>query len=65
MSTSAAKEETCNYVTCLMGHKVFMVWLPEQQRFTFTCDECGLRSVRAVCARGVIDVSVVRTLNNE
>jgi len=50
----------CNYVTCPAGHKIFVVWSPEKNRFAFTCDECGTHSVRAVSLQGVIEVKIVK-----
>ena len=33
--------EAANYITCPVGHKVFVIWSPELQRFGFTCDDAG------------------------
>lgn len=53
-------KEKANYVTCPDGHKVFVIWSPELQRFGFTCDECEEHSLVAVSMHGVIEVTVVR-----
>jgi hypothetical protein len=52
--------EEANYITCPVGHKVFVIWSPKLQRFGFTCDECGQHSLRAVSLHGTIEVTIVR-----
>ncbi len=51
--------EQANYVTCPKGHKIFVIWSDELQRFGFTCDECETHSLRAVSMHGTIEVSIV------
>lgn len=48
-----------NYVTCPKGHKVFVIWSDERQRFAFTCDECEQHSEIALSIHGY--VKIVRT----
>lgn len=52
--------EKAQYITCPVGHRVFVIWSPELQRFGFTCDECGQHSLRAVSVHGTIEVAIVR-----
>ncbi len=52
--------EKVNYITCPLGHKVFVIWSPELERFGFTCEECEQHSLRAVSIHGTIEVTVVR-----
>ena len=51
--------EKANYVTCPNGHKVFVIWSNQLQRFGFTCDECNQHSLRAVSVHGTIEVVLV------
>jgi len=51
--------EKANYVTCPNGHKIFVIWSTELQRFGFTCDECGQHSLKAVSLHGTIEVKIV------
>jgi hypothetical protein len=53
-------KEKANYITCPKGHKVFVIWSNELQRFGFTCDECNNHSLRAVSIHGTIEVTIVR-----
>lgn len=57
--TQLPEREKCNYITCPNGHKVYVIWSPELQRFGFTCDTCEQHSLRAVSAHGVIEVKIV------
>ena len=57
--------EKANYITCPEGHKVFVIWSPELQRFGFTCDVCENHSLRAVSVHGVIEVRVVEPAAHE
>lgn len=52
--------EKANYVTCPIGHKVYVIWSDQKQRFAFTCDECEQHSENAVSAHGTVEVVVVR-----
>jgi hypothetical protein len=52
--------EKANYVTCLKGHKIFVIWSPKRKCFGFTCDQCDKHSARAVSEHGVIEIKVVR-----
>jgi len=52
-------KEKANYVTCPLGHKVFVIWSPELQRFGFTCDECEQHSLRVVSVHGTVEVQIV------
>jgi len=51
--------EQAKYVTCPLGHKVFVIWSPQLQRFGFTCDECGQHSIKAVSVEGIVEVVIV------
>lgn len=51
--------ERAQYVECPKGHKIFVVWSDELQRFGFTCDECGQHAIRAASVHGVIEVKIV------
>jgi hypothetical protein len=53
-------KERVNYVTCPLGHKIYIIWSNEHQCFGFTCDECEQHSLRAVSAHGTIEVNIVR-----
>jgi hypothetical protein len=58
----AGARENANYITCAKGHKVFVVWSPQFQKFAFTCDECDEHSVRAISPMTghVVEVRIIR-----
>lgn len=60
MSDENSGIEACPYVTCPKGHKVFVIWSNELQKFGFTCDECEQHSLRAVSIYGVIEVTIIK-----
>jgi REP element-mobilizing transposase RayT len=47
------------YVTCPKDHKVYVVWVPDKQRFGFTCDECEEISGTAISVAGQIRIQVI------
>ena len=61
----AAMKEKANYITCPNGHKVFVIWSPELERFGFTCEECATHSLRAVSVHGVIEIEIVKQPTRE
>lgn len=51
------------YVTCTQGHKLWVIWSDDLQRFAFTCDECEIHFLRAVSAHGLIEVRIISQLH--
>jgi hypothetical protein len=51
--------EKANYVTCPKGHKVYVIWSEQRQKFGFTCDECGEHSEVAISPKGAIRIQRV------
>jgi hypothetical protein len=46
------------YVTCLEGHKMYVCWVEEKQRFAFTCEECHILTPSAQTIEGVIELTL-------
>lgn len=59
--------EVANYITCVKGHKIYVIWSPQFKKFGFTCDECGTHSVRAMSPMTghLIEVRIVRRIKTE
>jgi hypothetical protein len=53
-----------NYVTCPLGHKIFVVWVEALQIFAFTCDECQEHSEIAVSTKGTIAIRIIRPMRS-
>lgn len=53
--------EKANYITCPLGHKIFVIWSPMLKEYGFTCEECKEHSLRALSLENkeVLQIKVV------
>lgn len=50
------------YVTCLKGHNMTVVWVPMKQQFAFNCDECAEIFPFAVSIHGTVGFRIVNNV---
>jgi hypothetical protein len=49
-----------HYVTCVQGHKMSIVWVPDKDCYAFTCEECNMITPVAETIHGVIEIKVYK-----
>ena len=66
MTIHTGETEIANYITCPLGHRVFVIWSPRHKKFAFTCEECNEHAVRAWSPMSghVVEVRIVRRLKD-
>ncbi len=46
------------YITCVRGHKMVVVWVPDKNRYAFTCEECAIITPVVESIHGVIEIKL-------